>query len=489
MPKYLTNVATREQRGAPIRRPDYRGPVRPPLPANDNVRSLPPLTRAAVGAIGWLGPMGRGFNFGWHLGQYLWDEFPQTHPWTEGGQAGLMSRPQWRVDTRYWDASPECRTGGGVARVPAMAMNPSNCSSVHYDLFPWWAVRQEADPAWTYFDRSVVDGAIAAKGASSFSLLTYSHPGSDDMRWHTHDVVYVRKSGAPTNALVYDPRTLPYSPVPVTFPVAFPLASPIAVPMTRPMVQPESTEGSEPSNKPEQDPNHREQEKPRYDLPALPGVPFIAVPPHIGDVIHVQPPTTVIEGFSPAPGGQVNVHFTTEPGRPTDAVPPGGRKKKQKKTNVAIAGGIIWTGINTATEVMDFIKAMHESIPDGPHKLSKKASKAQIIEYMLTNLEPWGHVDVAEALQNYIQMQVGDFVAALGGQQIKKVSQELGLVTGLDRAIRLMGDGLSDLTGQDTWYAHERGKNLGDLVPELDIDMVTGAVSLRSKWGDLTWKW
>lgn len=276
--------------------------------------------------------------------------------------------------------------------------------------------------------------------------------------------------------------------LPVTIPVGqpAPASSPIAQPFafaqpewgpqyyTRPNPGEEPSKESEPQPEPETKPKRKGPRPPRpsrtrpvpYTLPTF--WPFIKVPV---SPVPIVPPSVVV---TPQPDGTVDI-APAPPGR--DAGPAsnasGPRYEVQKKTDVRQVGaaiGLTWAGVNTVTEVFDFVGAMHDSIASPKHRLSDKASKAQVLEYMFSNVEPWRHIDLAEGLQNFINLQVGDAIAAFGSNQIRDVTQQLGTVTGLDRLLR----------------QHQDMLGFGGLpAPELDINQETGAVTVTGPLGVL----
>lgn len=293
------------------------------------------------------------------------------------------------------------------------------------------------------------------------------------------------KSGVPLPQPVFPPfpQPVPGAPAsPFFFPMEMPVASPWAQP--KPTVFEAPKPGDEPSKQPEAKPQPEKNPKPNSWVktsfgsvfvlpPLLPGVPIIRVnvPPGLPPVV---PPGVVVEP-SPTPGRPPIAAYTGQFGR---SEPPSNKRTVEKKAKLRGMGAAIWAGVNTTTEVFDFIVAMHDSIPKGKHKLSGKASKRQVLEYMMTNIEPWKHIEFGSAVANYVNMQIGDFAAALGGKQIKRVSQELGIITGLDRALRQHGDAIGDIDP-------ESNDNWTDIIPTLDIDPETGLISIVGPLGVL----
>lgn len=309
----------------------------------------------------------------------------------------------------------------------------------------------------------------------------------------------VRRSGQPGNAPVGD-RVVAFQTSPLPLPMEVPFSFPVGNPTERPVFAPAKPgeEPSSPNAKPEPKPNPWAKPwtvpatwtapgvaapmqpgvKPRPGervvvLPAMP-TPVTMLPP-LGSMapgVSVAPPATVIQ-VQPGTGG-VSVIRTGDFGQDSPPKPGQVQHKVTTKTRVI---GLVWHGVGKITEGLDFVQAMHDSIKDPRKKLSKKASKAQVLEYMLTNLEPWGYIDPAEGLQNFINMQIGDYIAALGSDQIKAVNRMSGSTTGLDRAIRQHGKMISEQA--------EPGSQFNP-VPELDIDAETGVISVSSAVGGVS---
>lgn len=254
---------------------------------------------------------------------------------------------------------------------------------------------------------------------------------------------------------------LPSSP---SIPSDFPLANPLARPQPRPQPTPRDRRepGEEPSQ-PKRDPSRRPPEpNPVYRHPPLP-TPLVSVSPEVTKVIDVLPNDVVITQPPSSNQPPVVVVDNSNPASPT----PPAKGTVQRKVNVAIVGGVVWTGINTVTEAFDFILAMHDSLPKHM-QLSKKASKRQKLLYMTTNFDVWKSIDAAEAIENYINMQIGDYISAYGSEWTKKLAQLTGNLTGVDRALAQHESRIFDATG----------RSRADFTPTLDIDMDSGRVTL-----------
>lgn len=301
---------------------------------------------------------------------------------------------------------------------------------------------------------------------------------------------YFKRAGAPTPTPLNEPAAFlaPAIPAPWEWPLAQPIAVPKVAPQRAPWTKPKP--GEEPSEKPEEEPKPAFAPNTSPIILPHPGLPIVRVTPGRQPIVFpgvvVKPAPQQPGPSAPDPTPGVVVQPSEDFGKPNPPPSPGGpggggrteRKTVEKKAKVSMAVGLAWAGINSVTEAMDFIVAMHKSIPKGKGRLSAKASKAQVIEYMMTTPSAWRRIDLAEALQNYINMQIGDMAAALGSQSIKRVMQDTGMITGLDRALRAHADNLGEL---DT----SRDDNWTDLIPTLDIDRENGVISIIGPLGVL----
>lgn len=302
---------------------------------------------------------------------------------------------------------------------------------------------------------------------------------------------YTRVPLAPVPTPIWHPSVVPSTPeeAPQRWGIPMPLAVP--TPLERPVPWDDPLPGDEPSTKPEPKPEERSRPRPGEDVFTLPPIPFPA--PIIR--IPVTPPgapAPVLPGVvvTPAPGDGLEVQPSPDYGRDEPPRPPkgggggggGGRRTVQHKANLRIGlVGVVWKGVNETTEVFDFMNAMHKSLPK-KRRLSPKASKTQRLKYMMgvgqysrpvsETLALWAQIDLAEALQNYVNMEIGDHAAALGSKSSKKLSKQIGSQSGLDHTLREHQDNLSELSEEKTTW-----------VPELDIDMESGVISVTGPLG------
>lgn len=363
----------------------------------------------------------------------------------------------------YWDWNP-CDNPGGTVVLYDIPDDYFLCAQGTFGYSQGW-----------YEDWS--GEAVTPPGSTTFNSVAVVGdwgPGSYNriQKKHKHNLrkngVFKRKTNAPVPTPILEPGVgvpLPAAePGPIEIPFAFPQPGYHPAPFTPP------APGDEPSAKPDTAPEPYEAPAP-YTLPPFPW-PVIAIPPKVGGRPVIPPMTSIdLDPDMPvAPDHGVNPGTD---GPPRGAPPSNNGDKstrnprkpdKEYKNYVKTWHGVVWGGINTATEVFDFVVAMHKAV-DPAYRLPKKASKAQVLEYMATNLEPWKHIDMETALEEYINMQIGDAYAALGSGAIRNVNQHMGHVTGLDRALR----------GYEDRFAEQGGER--PPIPEIDIDLENGSIS------------
>lgn len=433
--KYPTVTAKNKQHG-----PKARNFPAGKSAANDNkigpVKALP-IAKIAKRFLP-LPPIAKAFLLGTDIGQAIWDNWPV---WDDE----VTSRRRL-IPPQYWQLA-------------------ATCSAPNAAGFAGWRV----NGACIAFNGSIPP--LAAPPATSAGPLSTVHwqvsNPEIDLDDYVAKLIYTRKTGAPNPS-----PTVSYEVHPLV--ESAPMARPWAVPYGRPSPYPDI--GVEPA-KPRQRP------KEPLVLPPVPG-PVVVPWPQTG-----QPSVVIPRQVISLRGGRPRVRTDEKWAR---ARPRSGsvrqrreRERKYKAEQMSATLGVIWAGVNTTTEVFDFIQAMHDSIDDPKYKLSKKASKAQVLEYMMSHFEPWKHIDLAEAIQNYVNMQVGDYVAALGSGAVKNMSRELGIVTGLDRAVN---QGRNYDQDYQKWLKEqglETGSSMSEYIPQLDIDYDTGVISIVGPAGVL----
>lgn len=270
---------------------------------------------------------------------------------------------------------------------------------------------------------------------------------------HKRVGTFQRKTGAPTPTPELLPEAQPFVPTTKPVPVALPMAQPQPQPKAQPWAK--ADVGAEPSTK----------EKPRptpYPLVPLP-VPAVQID-NLGQVKGQLDTVPVTQTWAGTGGGSV----TVLPGPIANRQP--GPKKKQQKINVVAVGGRVWVLLNMATEAIDFVDAMWKAIPEDQRR------KCTTPQCKLRDLwDNMGAIDLSDAVENYLNMQLTDYLSALTGIPTKKLSQQLGHITGVDRAINQaaglwMDSGLKDL-GIET-------HNISELFPKIDWDVNSGIVNL-----------
>lgn len=458
--RYPSNAVPRPKPGprAPSpSRPDSPGRGTPAGPGRGYSQPLPSLPK---GQMAKLGAMGALRLIAPRLVPYVgW-------AWTAYDLWQMFNQPAY-VNTSGWTLTHECGTQAPYTIYPA-GWRPN--------------VAWPGTACWSFASPYTINPQ--PKAVHNTAVILAKNPGG-----LMQSVTQTYYAKTVPNTVV--PLIFPKTTVPIVDPFA-PPAWPPNMPQVTPIGRPDPGARPNPARNPWEEPTNpvrkpvprvrprrrpdsrpRRDSRPVYDLPPVEG-PLIRVnaPP----TLSVLPHTTVIRTV----GGRPQV--STKPSRAQDRRPP--RRVKQKKVNIAITAGLLWVGINTVTEALDFIKAAEEALPK-KLRLSDKASKAQKIEYMMSNPELWDSIDTAEFIQNYINMQVGDFVAALGSDSIKKVYKQSGMVTGLDRALRQVQDGWNDaakeeLTKQGGDPEEIKNVRWDRYVPQLDIDEASGSVTLTS---------
>lgn len=460
--KYPSNTVLKPKAGGvPLKGPaDFQKGSTPPKAANSNSLPLGKLPNPALALLNKSNPVVQGFKLGWAIGNEL---VPANSPqalWIAHNLLGFapFAHKKFFPATR-WNFS-WC-LGCGPRRYDFTTGPGSACCN------------QVGDPLGTY-------GALAA---------SYPHVSQIPV-WKVNDIFtgggfvrigsYTTKAGT-GNAPSWVPQIdVPASPGlnPQAFPIEFPIAVPFAPPKAPPFPVNPPAPGEEPSTDPdagkEKSPWATPAKNPWFDLPVLPGIPGVINP--APGVITIGTGMDVVM-FN---DGQLSHNRDKSPGNkpstkgaknPFKGKRPGKNGEMEKKpTVVTVVAGWTWTAINTVTEAKDFVLAMHDALPKRL-QLSKKASNAQKVKYMMSHLSLWGSLRLDKAIANYINMQVGDFVAAIGSEQTKNLAQEMGKSTGLDRALAQQ----QELQGAGALP-----------IPKLDIDFTTGQVSLSNEYGAWT---
>lgn len=383
--------------------------------------------------------------------------------------SNVILLPSGAVNSRYWTYTCLC-AGQCPGGRPSLDNGISTACNTSYS--DW--VRPAPAPT-TVTVTPVRDYKLV--GLQPTSKPLWRHVG----RWN-------RVAGAPTPTPMYEVTAFAPQPLPLEVPLVYPIAPPATrVRVLPPFPGDEPTE-PKPETKPEAEPKPLPLPKFPFPIITVPNNPLpvpIVVP---GNTIELQPGPT--PGKSPPTSGAIKqlihvrqngkYHRNKPPKAPATSAGGKGMKPIERKAKMRAAMTIAWAGVNTATEVMDFVVAMHKSIPkESGKRLPAKASKAQVVKYMMSTPDAWRAIDLAEGIENYINMQFSDMVAALGSDSIKNLSQQMDIVTGLDSAINLRHSGKDDYKGEGDLKVHNVGKD----IPTLDIDRQNGVISVITPFG------
>lgn len=261
------------------------------------------------------------------------------------------------------------------------------------------------------------------------------------------------------------------NPVPDKFPTAWSNPSPSKNPFTK------ANPGEEPSENPWPD------ELPVYDLPVFDAPVVLLDPPTQSGVIpQVKTQTVSVSG----PGDPPVV--TVKPGNPVQQ-PPGAGKKQDKPTVVKTAGKL-WVAINFFTESLDFVEVLWDALPEKckrkkifENRWGREATFAADHYSKLEDLyKCLGEIDVAKVITGYINNQIEDYFYGKMSDPTKKLSQELGIISGLDRAIAQAQHWAMTSVDEDGNVKEEA--ILDAFLPKVDFDPETGEVTLTSLLGE-----
>lgn len=444
--------------------------------------------------------------------------FPQTRaaPWTEYWDLVCARTnpcwPNWNevFDRRYSSNIASCQlwcnqtiTGQGDL---SMAV-PSHHSTVHIlDQWDAGGGTERSDSWWQYTRKKSGEAPSPNPENPTITALTTNFVWPDEI------VV---------------------QPAPEEMPINWP------IPTTRPVWPPGAPAPGEEPSAPGADPS---AEPARRAVPfpvTLPGpVTFTPWPsddwyPAPDDVvIDLPPPGRFVPGYgSPEPGtdgatkpdtqtrpgtspGVVVVSndgrgvVTTQPNSVVQAPPPKGTV--QRKPTVSAVAPLTWAVMNFATEAFDFIGAMHGALPkgcrrskieDGTRKVfnpatgwrDKKKYRA-LTPYEMTEdlIRCVGGLDIASALENYVNMQLTDMFFGMLDQWAPRYYRLTGQLTGVGRALN-QGSRYAQLADQDAafdagtnWRDYNEGLN-DSPVPKFDIDPHSGEINVT--WFDQSFTW
>ena len=428
------------------------------------------LSRFSVG--GRLAPIvATGFLAGWELGAFLLGRqdlsivWGPVTSWALGESGGLdlsvgpgaWSNPDWV----YGPCLIQCPGNGqNEWRIGAtVCINnggpPYDCTNTGFfsDGTDLRATPELAAAASTSIPKRIA--AVVGHATLADQYLTvgnYTKQASTGAEWQ--QVMLPAQPGyyAPAQDWTANPEDLPIM-QPVTSPVPKPWADAVADPATQPSVaEPVETKVGTVTQP--------------FVMPPFPTTfpsPIVVVPDYVpvpGGVAPVIAPDVVI---TPAPGGGLDV-IQVPPGT-TLPPEPAGPGKKERKITVRTAVGVgVHGALNVVTESFDFIDTLYKGIQEfvpreqwcSNHDYTCKLS--QLYEH-------WDdpNFDAAKWVSAFINNQFEDAVFGIIGQQVGRATGNLGITTGLNRAL---GEG-------QEWASDLDGDGVPDgpgALPELTID-------------------
>lgn len=166
--------------------------------------------------------------------------------------------------------------------------------------------------------------------------------------------------------------------------------------------------GSEPSSMP-------------LRLPPMP-TPFFDPGP---DANALQRPSTAAQA---RPGKAPKAYPSANNGGSSGGRPSKPKKgEKEKKAQLGKGGQAVWGALNSATEAIDLINALHDALPDDkqaddPRDIAEKAQKI---------FDHFEELDIEQAIENLINEQIEDLVyGKVFGTPVKAANQMGGMATG-----------------------------------------------------------
>ena len=199
-----------------------------------------------------------------------------------------------------------------------------------------------------------------------------------------------------------------------------------------------------------------------------PATPPVVIPVQVVEVSPVAPPIVTRE---PPPTG----HPRTPP-----------PNVKEKKLNVASVGGKVWVAVNLATEAADFVGALHSALPDECKKLGGPGESVGGMYNQLQDIwNCWDHLDdnwLQDAFVAFVNNQVEDMVYGTIGMAGTKATQNLGINTGLQSALREGQDAVE--YGMDA-ANQEAGNEAEDLEYPIPVLAQLPDGSWELQFGDL----
>lgn len=364
----------------------------------------------------------------------------------------------WAVD---WCASLTC--GGNPRSADAYNPNSSTCCSAFCD---------NANTAQKNFNTPSSNGTLFIWGKSPPSLDTCAQKNR-----YFRSGRAVRRAGAPVPTPVSHPVPVVTggNPGPMANPLPFPVATPQGEPSKQPVKK--ANPGEEPSENPEPD------KLPDYDLPVF-DAPVVLLDPPWKSGINPQVRTQTVSVRGPGQPPRI----TATRGNPTQSRP--GPRKKQDKPNIVKTAGKLWVAINFFTESLDFLEVLWDALPDKCKRKQIREERwgrtARFQADHYSKLEDvyncLGEIDVAKAITGYINNQIEDYFYGKMSAPTKKLSQQLGIISGLDRAINQAQQWA--MKSVDEEGNVEETAILDAFLPKVDFDPNSGEVTLTSLLGE-----
>lgn len=138
---------------------------------------------------------------------------------------------------------------------------------------------------------------------------------------------------------------------------------------------------------------------------------------------------------TPAPGG-VGVVYRP----PSAKLQRPDKNTKERKLNIRTVAGRAWIAINIVTEGLDFMNVLHGAIPKHLRCKGKwfkgKWYPCSTNRKFKDIYDHFEHIDLAAAVVGYINNQAEDYIYGMMGRATGSASRNLGITTGLSRAIR-----------------------------------------------------
>ena len=497
---------------APVLAPPTAPP--PPPPAIPPVAPVPPIGLLGLGALTGLG---LGLWLGYQVAKDIWR-------WEDNAWMPPEDWGPWNdIDLDLW--TPQTYPFGYVLcsnQPKAAPVMPNYCGERWQNATgcvpsnPGWT-SQVAGDCSTFASGWFVTGAppYILRGQREWTTLSNgSHLKHDQwfQGW--------RKVATLTNAGLVPGYYAPPAEweFPEELPIMQPAVQPTKPPPARspdPWEEPSDPEKEPDAPSPSPSPLPRVFPLPLFPFPVVTYPGWIYPPPGVGHPIVVVPPDVIVEpgpGPGPGPGDTPTPSKDPKPGpyprpmprpgpgpspEPEPGPGPGGggviitrpgnptarqprKNTKERKVTVRTVSGRLWAALNLFTEGLDFVDVLWESIPKEDRTQPRRNPRTGEVypvgvdDRLWDIYDHWDEIDIAVALENFINNQVEDFVYGQAGMATGRATGGLGITTGLNRALRDQQGNISDLQEETE-----------SPTPQLNYDQDTGAWSLV--WEPMGW--